>query len=181
MIASSDFHETAWGNEASTDDTRRLIAWAEQETGLEVGLWVAGSMGGAVSLNALNFDVPAPPCWYGVKPAISLTEMEHVPGGRKFIASAYAGSAPAERDPVRNLDSLPLDVRYRVVASKDDSWVRYDQNSERLIEALIARGADVSLLPARGLHMDPSHWNAPDLVSFAEDCHPGGPTLLASD
>lgn len=49
-IASGDLHITSWGNEASTNDVRNLIDWAEAETGLEVGLWVSGSMGGAVSL-----------------------------------------------------------------------------------------------------------------------------------
>ena len=181
VIASSDFHSTSWGNEASTDDTQRLIDWAEELTGLDVELWVSGSMGGAVSLNALNFGVEAPPCWYGVKPAISLTQMDNVPGGRKFIASAYDGSVPTERDPVRNLASLPLDTRYRVVASKDDHWVLYDENSEPLIDTLVERGAEVSLLPARGLHEDPSHWNAPDLISFADGClSEDDPTLSAN-
>ncbi len=170
VIASSDFHETSWGNEASTDDTRRLVDWAEAETGLDVELWVAGSMGGAVSLNAILFGVEAPPCWYGVKPAISLTQMDRVPGGQKFIAGAYDGAVPVERDPIRHLDDLPLDTDYRVVASKDDHWVLYDQNTERLIDTLVERGAEVSLLPARGLHEDPSHWSAPDLVRFADSC-----------
>jgi hypothetical protein len=178
-IASSDFHSTSWGNEASTDDTSRLVEWAEEQTGLEVEMWVAGSMGGAVSLNALNFGVRPPPCWYGVKPAISLTQMDFVPGGRRFIASAYGGAVPTERDPVRNLASLPPDTRYRVVASKDDHWVLYDQNSEPLIRSLTDLGAEVSLLPARGLHEDPSHWNAPDLVSFADTCVDGDTTLAA--
>ncbi len=30
VIASSDFHATSWGNEASTEDTRRLVEWAEE-------------------------------------------------------------------------------------------------------------------------------------------------------
>lgn len=170
VIASSDFHSTSWGNAASTVDTQQLVDWARDETGLDVRLWVSGSMGGAVSLNALNFGVDPPPCWYGVKPAISLTQMDNVPGGRKFIAGAYVGGVPAERDPVRNLGSLPEQTRYRVVASKDDHWVRYDENTEPLIVTLLERGLEVSLLPARGLHADPSHWNAPDLVGFADSC-----------
>jgi hypothetical protein len=181
VIASSDFHETSWGNEASTEDTRRLIDWAEETTGLEVQLWVAGSMGGAVSLNALLFGVEAPKCWYGVKPAISLTQMDHVPGGPKFIASAYDGAVPVERDPIRNLDALPLDIDYRIVASKDDSWVLYDQNTEPLIDTLVERGARVSLLPARGLHEDESHWDAPDLTQFADTCLADSETELAAN
>lgn len=170
IIASSDFHRTSWGNAASTDDARRLVAWAEEETDLDVKIWVSGSMGGAVALNALNFGVQAPPCWYGVKPAISLTQMDNVPGGRKFIAAAFDGKVPVSRDPVRNLDSLPTSTRYRVVASQDDHWVLYDENAGPLIRTLTGVGADVSLLRATGLHEDPSHFNAPDLVEFAESC-----------
>jgi hypothetical protein len=181
VIASSDFHQTSWGNAASTDDTRRLIDWAEAETGLDVELWVSGSMGGAVSLNALTSGVEAPPCWYGVKPAISLTRMDRVPGARMFIQRAYRGPVPVERDPVRNLSSLPVDTAYRVVASKDDSWVLYDENTEILLHALLDRGADVSLLPAHGLHEDPSHWNGADLVRFADACLPTDDTSLAAD
>lgn len=173
VIASSDFHFTSWGNEASTEDARRLVEWAEAETGLEVRLWVSGSMGGAVSLNALNFGVQPPACWYGVKPAINLREMDNVPGGRKFIAQAFDGEPPAERDPVRNLDTLPTEVRYRVVASKDDHWVLFDENSGPLISSLTERGGEVSLLRATGLHEDPSHFNTGDLVEFAQTCRTG--------
>jgi hypothetical protein len=155
VIASSDFHFTSW---------------AEEETGLDVRVWVSGSMGGAVALNALNFGVQPPACWYGVKPAINLRRMDNVPGGRRFISAAYEGEPPVDRDPVRNLDSLPTDVRYRVVASKDDHWVLYDENSGPLISTLTAKGADVTLLRATGLHEDPSHFNASDLVEFAETC-----------
>lgn len=169
-VASSDFHETSWGNAASTDDTRRLVEWSEEQTGLEVKLWVSGSMGGAVSLNALNFGVRPPPCWYGVKPAISLTQMNNVPGGRRYIATAFRGPVPPERDPVRNLRSLPTEPRYRVVASKDDHWVIFDQNSGPLIATLTQRGADISWLRVTGLHDDPSHWNVADLVEFADSC-----------
>lgn len=181
VIASSDFHFTSWGNAASTEDARRLVAWAEAETGLEVKVWVSGSMGGAVALNALNFGVQPPPCWYGVKPAISLTQMENVPGGRKFIAAAFNGKVPADRDPVRNLESLPTSTRYRVVASQDDHWVLYDENAGPLIRTLTGLGADVSLLRATGLHEDPSHFNAQDLVQFAESCRGAETTQSAAD
>lgn len=180
-VASSDFHFTSWGNAASTDDTQRLIEWAEAETGSEVKLWVSGSMGGAVSLNAINFGIAPPPCWYGVKPAISLTQMGKVPGGRRFINAAFQGPVPVDRDPVRNLATLPTDTRYRVVASRDDHWVMYDENSGPLVDTLTARGAEVSVLQAHGLHDDPSHWNARDLVEFADACaDPEGDIVTAA-
>ncbi len=183
VIASGDLHVTSWGNAASTADARRLIDWAEEETGLDVKVWVSGSMGGAVSINALNFGIESPPCWYGVKPAISLTQMDKVPGGPGYIKSAYAGRVPPKRNPVRNLDTLSIATRYRVVASKDDHWVIYNQNTGPLIRTLEKNGADVSLLKAKGLHMDPSHFNSRDLVDFANSCvepETGGDTASAS-
>lgn len=173
-IASGDLHVTSWGNEASTKDVRSLIDWAEAESGLPVSVWVSGSMGGAVSLNAMNFGIEAPKCWYGVKPAISLTQMDKVPGGPGYIKNAYAGRVPRERDPIRNLESLSIATRYRVVASPDDHWVLYDQNAAPLIRTLRENGAAVSLLEAEGLHMDPSHFNNFDVVDFAKSCVDAG-------
>lgn len=170
VIASSNFHAQSWGNEASTEDTRLLVEWAQDKTGLPVTLWVSGSMGGSVSLNALTHDVAAPACWYGVKPAINLRGMQNVPTAPRFIGLAYGGNIPPDRNPVDNVDSLPLDVRYRVVASPDDQWVPLAENAGTLASQLDARGADITYLPAEGPHEDPSHWNADDLVDFADSC-----------
>ena len=58
-----------------------LVAWAEEQTGnLPIKLYVSGSMGGTVSLNAMTHAGLVPPCWYGVKPAVDLTKMDNVPG-----------------------------------------------------------------------------------------------------
>lgn len=178
-IASSDFHLQSWGNEASTDDTDRLVEWAEEKAGVPVSLWVSGSMGGAISLNALLHGAPAPDCWYGVKPAISLDQMDAVPTGTRYIRLAFGGSVPDDRNPVKNLDALPTDVRYRVVASPDDQWVPIDQNGGALVYALDRRGLDVTYLAASGPHEDPSHWDSADLVSFANSCLDDAPTSAA--
>lgn len=181
-VASSSFHDESWGNEASTDDTERLTAWAEEQVGLPVTLWVSGSMGGAISLNALLHGDARPACWYGVKPAISLNQMDAVPTGRRFITAAYGGNVPPDRNPVKNLAELPTDVRYRVVASPDDDWVPIDQNGGALVSQLDARGVDVSYLAATGAHQDPSHFDTGDLVEFADSCSdPDASTDTASD
>lgn len=173
-IASSDFHNESWGNEASTDDTVRLTEWAEEQIGLPVSVWVSGSMGGAISLNALVHGAAPPPCWYGTKPAISLDRMDAVPTGPRFIEAAYGGEVPADRNPVENIDALPTDVRYRVVASPEDDWVPLDENGGALVSQLTDRGVDASYLPASGPHEDASHFDTGDLVEFALSCD--GPT-----
>lgn len=169
-IASSEFHAQSWGNPASTRDTANLVEWAEAITGTKATLWVSGSMGGSIALNAMTHGVPAPPCWYGVKPAISLKQMDHVPGGPGFIRDAFGGDVPADRNPVQNIDKLPVGTRYRIVSSRQDQWVMYDENTRPLVRKLGARGADVSQLTVVGLHDDPSHWNARDLVAYANSC-----------
>ncbi|MBS42992.1 MAG: hypothetical protein CMH83_07535 [Nocardioides sp.] len=180
-LASSDFHLQSWGNEASTADTLALVEWAEEQAGVPVTLWVSGSMGGSISLNAMRFGAPVPPCWYGVKPAVSLTQMDRVPTARKYIAAAYGGEVPVERDPVRNTDGLPVDVRYRVVASPDDKWVPIDENGGAVASRLAARGAEVTYFLAHGAHNDPSHWDATDLVNFANACAGDEGVVVKSD
>ena len=116
IVASSDFHTASWGNEVSTQDTKELIAWAEEQTGEPVRLFVSGSMGGTVSLNAMLHGVDPPACWYGVKPAVDPTRMDAVPGANRIIYEAYGGEPiPDDRNPAMNIDSVlerhPLPVR----------------------------------------------------------------------
>ncbi len=169
-IAASDFHAESWGNPASTEDARLLTEWAEGEADVPTVLWVSGSMGGAVSLNAMTHGVTPPPCWYGVKPAIALTEMDEVPGGPRYINSAFGGRVPDDRDPVANVDRLPMETRYRIIASEEDQLVLFRENAEPLARGLAARGADVTGLYATGTHDDPSHFNATDVVDYANSC-----------
>ena len=171
IVASSDFHTDSWGNEASTDDTENLIAWAEDQTdGQPIRLYVSGSMGASVSLNAMTHGSSAPPCWYGVKPAVDLTAMDNVPGADRIIHEAFGGEPPYDRNPVNTIDQMPTQTRYRMVTSPEDTWVRLSENAGRLADGLEARGADVSILTVHGTHDDPSHFDAEDLVTFAESC-----------
>lgn len=169
-VASSAFHDESWGNEASTQDVVNLTEWAEDKTGVETELWVSGSMGGAVSLNAMLHGATPPPCWYGVKPAIALTEMDRVAGARRYIADAYGGPVPEDRNPVRNIDSLPEDVRYRVVASPEDELVGLRDNAGALISSLTGRGLDITYHLVVGPHEDPSHFDPVDLEQFGDFC-----------
>ena len=169
-VASSEFHAESWGNPASTHDTELLSAWAEEQTGVAPTMWVSGSMGGAVSLNAILHSDVDPACWYGVKPAIDLTQMDRVRGANKFIAEAYGGAPPADRNPVKRIAELPEDVRYRVVASPEDELVGLRENGGALIYELTRRGYDITYRLVVGPHEDPSHFDAADLEQFGEFC-----------
>jgi dienelactone hydrolase len=174
VVAASDFHTDSWGNEKSTEDTEDLLAWAAQEThGLPVRLYVSGSMGATVSLNAMTHGVAAPPCWYGVKPAVDLTKMHNVPGADRIIEEAFGGPVPYDRNPVNTINELSTTTRYRMVTSPEDTWVKEKQNTDALATGLEARGAQVSILQVHGTHDDPSHFDNEDLLSFASSCLPG--------
>jgi hypothetical protein len=171
IVASSDFHTDSWGNAASTEDTTNLIAWAEEQTGsAPIRLYVSGSMGATVSLNAMTHAGLAPPCWYGVKPAVDLTKMGNVPGANRIIREAFGGEVPVDRNPVNTIGQLPTRTRYRMVTSPEDTWVRESQNTGPLASGLQARGADVTVFTVHGTHDDPSHFDVEDLLAFAASC-----------
>jgi hypothetical protein len=181
VVASSDFHTDSWGNEASTEDTENLIAWATKETdGLPVRLYISGSMGGAVSINSMVHGTdPEPPCWYGVKPALDLTKMQNVPGGTRIIKEAFGGAVPDDRNPVNAIDKLPTSTRYRFVTSPEDTWVTEADNTGVLAAGLQARGAEVSVFTVHGTHDDPSHFDNQDLLTFAASCEDAAPSKTA--
>ena len=170
VIATSSFHDESWGNPASTADAKRVAAWASEQGGAPVKLFIGGSMGATVSLNAIIHGAAKPKCWYGMKAAVDPTNVDTIPGARRFIAKAYGGPVPADRVPVQNVDKLPDGIRYRFVASPIDPLVPFDENTGRMVQLLQFRGADVSLRTVDGGHEDPSHLNAFDLVDFARGC-----------
>ena len=170
-IATSSFHGESWGNPASTDDTRRLVEWAREQGGAPVKLFIGGSMGATVSLNAMLHGGLVPTCWYGVKAALDPRRMDAVPGAEGYIRKAYGGAAvPLDRIPVENYLAMPLETRYRFVASPRDQFVDYAENTGRLLAGLQGRGAEVSVRKVDGRHDDPSHYSAYDLVTFARGC-----------
>lgn len=171
-VAASNFHGSSWGDPASTRDLDLLTAWAEEQTGLTPDVFVAGSMGGTTSLNALVNGADAPTCWYGVRPALSLTDMGDVPAADKWIRVAYGRQVPRERNPIRSVAELPTETRYRLVASRDDTQVVYAENAEPFVEDLTAAGAEVEPVLVYGGHQDEGHFNGRDVLAFANTCLP---------
>ncbi len=175
-IASSNYHEESWGNPASTHDVELLTAWARKQTGLTPSVYIAGSMGATVSLNAMLHGVRPPGCWYGVRPALSLSDMDGVPGAERFIREAFDGPVPMDRNPIDNVAGLPTATRYRVIASRDDPQVVYEQNAEPFVDTLEREDADVSEVTVYGGHQNESHFNARDVLAFANSCLPSQPS-----
>jgi hypothetical protein len=169
-VASGDLHGDAWGDPAAVRDATALVSWAEATTGGEARLLIGVSMGGSVSLNALLDGAVEARCWFGSEPVVDLDAVRAVPHADAEIAALYGGRPPASSNPADRLDQLPLDTRYRVVASGADHLVPPTAHADRLIAALRVRGGDVSSVAATGGHSDASHFRPEDLRAFAEGC-----------
>ena len=163
-VAAAEFHGSSWGNPESVTDTESLTAWIREQTGMAPSLWIAGSMGAAVSLNALINTDPDPACWYGAMPVVDLATVSNVPAADEQIAEAWNGN-PQNPD----LSLLP-NIRYRVLGSPDDDWVPANLNGEALVNALRERGRDATYRAVSGEHGDASHFDARDLQAFADTC-----------
>lgn len=165
-VASSDFHGNAWGNQAAVTDTTALLDWASQQADNPgKRMFVAGSMGGVNSLAYLTAGNPAPACWYGTMPVVDVATVGNVPDSAPQIKAAYNGTAPTPL----NLSKLP-GIRYRVIASPDDTWVPKSQNADHLVKALTAAKREVTTRPATGEHGNPSHFSDGDLRDFGASC-----------
>lgn len=165
-VASSDFHGNAWGTPATVRDTENLTAWARETAGAEVRLFVAGSMGGLASLNALTHGQTVA-CWYGTMPVVDHGAVRNVPKAQEQIRAAWGSGISAAYIPAQNLDKLPQQAKYRIVTSPQDTWVPATANAA-LLDA--EERLDVSALTVTGEHGDPSHFNPADLAVFADGC-----------
>ena len=98
--------------------------------------------------------------------------MDGVPLADKWIRRSFGRDVPPERDPIRSVDALPTETRYRLIASRDDPQVVYAENAEPFVESLSAAGADVEPVLVYGGHQDEEHFNGRDVLSFANTCLP---------
>lgn len=169
-VAAGELGRSSWGSPESVEGASELAEWASEEAGAPVRLVVAGSMGAAVSLNAMREGLLESPCWYGTMPVVDLDSVSNVPEAAEQMADVYGGPPPDESNPAAHLDELPTETAYRVLASPGDTWVPSTSNADVLTQALRGMGVDVSAADAAGEHGDPSHFDSRDLERFARNC-----------
>ncbi|MCZ1070823.1 hypothetical protein [Rhodococcus sp. A5(2022)] len=165
-VASGDLGGDAWGNQDAITAASALTEWATDQAGVPVRLLVAGSMGALTSLNALTHGAIAADCWYGTMPVLDQSTVGNVPESSDQLRKAFGGSIPGEFTPAES--SLPP-LRYRVLASPEDTWVPKTSNADLLAD-LVPETANVTTLEVSGEHGDPSHFDADDLAAFAGEC-----------
>ena len=168
-VASSDYHGNSWGNASAVQDTRDLIAWAQEQSGQPVRMFVAASMGATTSLNTL-IGGASPSCWYGAGPVVDLNTIGALQGSANEIAAAYSGASSAAGNPAGRLAALPPTTKYRIIASAGDTLVPALVNGDTLEAYLATSGYNVTSRTATGQHGDPSHFSDEDLRTFARGC-----------
>ncbi|MHA4848750.1 hypothetical protein L1080_004280 [Rhodococcus sp. MSC1_016] len=167
-VASGDLNLVSWGNPQSVNAAANLQKWAEETAGAPVKLIVAGSMGAAVSLNALGAGAVSAPCWYGFQPVVDLNSVGNVPGQAAQITAAYGASIPDTSNPITGAAKLP-DIDYHVLASPGDTQVPKAANGDRLAN-IVPDPKRLTQAAATGEHGDQSHFNPIDLGTFARGC-----------
>jgi hypothetical protein len=167
-VASGDLGGNAWGSQDGIDTTTDLFKWASAETGKPVTLLVAGSMGALNSLNTLARGKIEAPCWYGTMPVLDQTTVGNVPNAEAQLEHVFGPIVPEKFIPIAA--TLPV-MKYRVLASPDDTWVPKALNADRLVE-IIPSEAVLTQLAVSGEHGDPSHFTRADLAAFASTCLP---------
>lgn len=170
-VASSDFHMAAWGSSKVVEDARALTKWAEKESGADVTLLIGASMGGLGSLNSMISGDMVPKCWYGTMPVVDIeAARETVPGAAGQMGAHMNAGSRSEANASKHLKSLPMETRYRVLASPQDTAVLKKQHAAPLAKYLDANGYKVSALTVEGEHGHTSHFNGLDLLEFSKKC-----------
>ena len=179
LVITCDFHINNWGNEDAIADLLACLALVETAWGISDVLLFAGSMGGLASLNALHrgaLDGYPVRGWYGTMPVCDLgaaydsggTFESQIETAHGFSGSGNFADGTAGYDPA-SASSWPL-IRYRFLASPDDTLVSKADHTDVLRSLLPGGVVENSLLETSGEHGDASHYNPTDLTDFADRC-----------
>lgn len=162
-VVTSDAHGNAWGNPASRRDYVRL-AREMRRRGMDRVYVLARSMGGLATLRAMRRIHPV--AWAGIYPACNLASLWRF---RARIARAYrlpwwrvVGLRRMSPIRPRGVAGMPMIFW----ASDDDTVVDKGLNTDRCAAAARRAGADVTVVPTRGEHGDPSNFRPRRLAAF---------------
>lgn len=171
-VASSDLHGRNWGSAAAIQDLADLHAWSQQRIPADRTMFVAGSMGGLSTLNAMRLGAVPAHCWYGTMPVVDIDAAAvTVPSAKAQIPAAHGvGGVPDELRIPLNVPPLP-EALYHARSSPEDTIVPQAQNTAVLAQLL---GDRLTQSAAVGEHGDVSHFDAADLAAFADRCEVQG-------
>lgn len=166
VVAASDAHFDAWGNQASQQDYVALAAELKSRYGTPQTFLLAESMGGVAALQILAGDqIPDLAGLAGISMLVDPTVAAETQYGEELRA-AYGGQLPTGTQNPLNLPAEQFAGDHiRLYIAPADTTVVYAQNAEPFL-AKLQGVADVSVVSCEGGHIDPSCFQPDDLADW---------------
>lgn len=177
IVATSQAHGNAWGNQASQDDYLALYNYIIAAYNISDVIFVGHSMGGITSLNMIAKNtIPAVTKWYGIYPATNLYEAYYTEGFASAIETAYSFSgganyaaATADNDPNVYAGSVYTGKKYTMTASPGDLTIIKTTNADLINTKFTGSNIDSTIVTASGIHGDISHFIPKHIAWFIFD------------
>lgn len=177
IVATSQAHGNAWGNQASQDDYLALYNYVNSAYNIMDVVYIGHSMGGLASLSMLSKNtIPKAKIWYGIMPVTNLADAYSVPAFITPIETAYSFSgganyaaATAGYDPQLLVTSTYAGSKYTMTASASDVTVSKTNNSDLFNTKLTTGSIQSSVITATGVHGDISHFIPKSVYRFVQN------------
>ena len=166
VVAASDAHFDAWGNETSQQDYVALAAELKSRYDTPQTFLLAESMGGVAALQILAGDqIPDLAGLAGISMLVDPTVAADTEYGEELRA-AYGGQLPTGTQnplniPAEQFAGDPI----RLYIAPEDATVIYAENAEPFL-AKLQGVADISAVSCEGGHIDPSCFQTDDLADW---------------
>lgn len=177
IVATSQAHGNAWGNQASQDDYLALYNYINTNYNITDVTYIGHSMGGLASLSMLSKNtISKAKLWYGIMPVTNLANAYSISSFVPDIETAYGFSggvnyaaATAGYDPQLLVTATYAGKRYVMTASSSDTLVSKANNSDLFNAKMLAGSIVSSVITASGVHGDISHFIPKDVTSFIKN------------
>lgn len=163
IVAYSNAHGNAWGNQASVNDYKQLSDYLHHKYTIIDTVFLSQSMGGLAGLQTVaNGNVPVK-CWGGIYPAIDIEALDAL-GIHPNIKTAFPDKSQIKKhNPIHR---TAYDIPMRIYASTGDTIVPTASNTE----PFVATNPRVEWVKTVGDHGDQSNFQVDDLASFYKEC-----------
>jgi dienelactone hydrolase len=167
ILAGTDGHGNAFGNDASIVDLLHLDQWVSARQTITGTYLVGESMGGLSSLLVLP-KIPDVKGWIGVYPACNLATVAaaYPEVGPAYGTSHWVPADAPDRSPVRINGPAYRNLPMLFLASNSDTVVSKAKNTDLCAAEARADGARVTVITTQGNHGDKSNFRPDPILAF---------------
>lgn len=162
-VVATDADGNAFGNPASRDAYRALLAAAQKKYGHGPVFFVAESMGALAALALMAEDRD-----HAVRGLVGISPLMGLPAEARtvsYITGAWGGPVPDTADPLSWPPEVLADRHFRLYSSKDDKVIPADA-SATAFAARFGSVADVLLVDCQGDHVDKSCYRGEESLAW---------------